>query len=130
MSADGRFSERTPTPDRDAAAKVAGLEASLAAANIRLLDSAALETQLRRELEDARLELARTQAELAHQQQRAKERERVEVARCAALEQPLDTQRDRRIAAEKERRAVIAALGRGARRRLRRETRPHETDAS
>ena len=100
------------------------IEATLAAVNARLVDYAALEAQLRTELDAARMELAVTQADLAHHQQRTKERERSEAARHTELERRLADERARRARAEEERSAIIASLGRRARRRLRRGVAP------
>jgi len=134
MSAKGHDEVSPANPkspgDGQQGARSADNEAAFAAANARLVDYAALETQLRTELDAARMELALTQADLAHQQQRAKERERTDAARYVEFERQLADERARRATAEEERRAVIAFLGRRARRRLRRGVVPTEDDAS
>jgi hypothetical protein len=134
MSAKEQDGVSPPNPmspgDGELVARSAGTETNFAAANARLLDYAALETQLRTELDAARMELVRTQADLAHQQRRTKERERTEAARYAELKRQLADERARRATAEEERRAVIASLGQRARRRLRRGVVPTEDDRS
>ena len=122
MSAKGHDGSSPGDPnspeDGEQAAPPVGNGATFAAVNARLVDYAALETQLRTELDAARMELALTQADLAHQQQRTRERERSDAARYVELERQLADERARRATAEEERRAVIAALGPRARRRL------------
>ncbi len=134
MSAKGQDGVSPPGPTSpcsgELVARSAGNEANFAAVNARLVDYAALEMQLRTELDAVRMELVRTQADLAHQQRRTKERERTEAARYDELERQLADERARRATAEEERRAVITSLGRRARRRLRGGVVPTENDRS
>jgi hypothetical protein len=78
----------------------------------------AAETQLRQELEACRVEAAVASAELAHAQRELAEREEAARRRSGELEDQLAEARRIQREAERERAAVIAALGKRARRHL------------
>jgi chromosome segregation ATPase len=96
----------------------AHLEGELAATREQVAGLDATEAQLRRELERAQVEAATAQTSLAHAQRLADEQTRVLRTRVADLEEERDEVRRARQQAEQERSAVIAALGRRARRRV------------
>jgi septal ring factor EnvC (AmiA/AmiB activator) len=96
----------------------ARLEGELAAVRDQLAASLAAEEQLRQELHASEVEVTRLEGELAHTQRETAERERAVLARVRQLETQLAESRRVQQVAEEERAAVIAALGRRARRRL------------
>jgi chromosome segregation ATPase len=96
----------------------AHLEGELAATREQVAALEAAEAQLRRERERAQVEAATAQESLASAQRLADEQVKGLRARVAELETERDELRRSREQAEQERAAVIAALGRRARRRL------------
>ncbi len=97
---------------------VARLQGELAAVRDQLASALAAEIQLRQEIEACRTEAALAAAELTHAQRVAAERDESARHRVAELDERLDEARRLQGDAEKERAAVIAALGMRARRRL------------
>lgn len=104
---------------------VARLQGELAGVREQLASSVATEAQLRQELETCRTEAAVTATELTHAQRDAAHREELDNRRMAELEERLREARQLLGRAEDERAAVIAALGRRARRRLEQPQSPH-----
>jgi chromosome segregation ATPase len=104
---------------------VARLQGELAGVREQLASSLATEAQLRRELDTCRTEAAVTATELTHTQRDAAQREELDHRRLRELEERLQEARELLGRAEDERAAVIAALGRRARRRLAQPASPH-----
>lgn len=97
---------------------LARTEGELAATREQAAALVANEVQLRVELEAAKAEGVAAQTSLTHAQRLADERAEALQTRVADLSQQLEEARRSRLQAEQERAAVIAALGRRARRRL------------
>lgn len=97
---------------------VARLEGELDATRAQLAAAQATEEQLRVELESAKAEAAVAQAGVGHEQHLAGERIEALRRECDSLRAQLDECRQARDRAEQERAAVIAALGRKARKAL------------
>jgi hypothetical protein len=96
----------------------AHLEGELAATRQHVAALDATEAQLRLELERAQVEAATAQASLAHAQRLAEDQARALRGRVSDLEEERNELRRSLQQAEQERAAVIAALGRRARRRV------------
>ena len=96
----------------------ARLDGQLEAVSAQLAAMTANESQLRVELEAALAQAAAAEAAAAHTQQLARAREEAAAHRIADLEEQLAEARRLQAQAEEERAAVIAALGRRARKRL------------
>jgi DNA repair exonuclease SbcCD ATPase subunit len=102
----------------EARERTARLEGELAALRDQLTTAMATETQLRVELEASRTELTSAQAMVAHAQHLADQQAEASRRLTGRLEAELEEARRLQHDAEHERAAVIAALGRRARRRL------------
>jgi hypothetical protein len=98
--------------------RLAHLEGELEATRQQVAGMSATEAQLRLELERVQVEAATAQTSLSHAQRLADEQTKVLKARVADLEEERAGLRRSRDQAEQERAAVIAALGRRARRRV------------
>jgi chromosome segregation ATPase len=98
--------------------EVARLEGELTATRAQVATLESAEQQLRAETEACKVGEATARAELAQLQRRADEHDEVARKQIAALEEQLAQARRLEEQAESERAAVIAALGRRARRQL------------
>src|SRR5579859_6330042 len=96
--------------------RLAHREGELQATRAQLAALEATEAQLRVELEMARVEAATAQGSLGHLQRQGDEQQKSLRSRIAELEEQRNDAVDARRRAEQERAAVIAALGRRARR--------------
>jgi hypothetical protein len=100
----------------DLRVRLAHREGELQATRAQLAAQEATEAQLRLEIETARVEAATAQDSLSHLQRQGEEQQRVLRSRMGELEEQRDQAVQARRQAEQERAAVIAALGRRARR--------------
>jgi chromosome segregation ATPase len=112
---DDRIAEHVADLERQLARYEGELHATLA----RLASLEATDEQRRVELEAARAGLASAEAHLEHARRSGQSQHQADQRRVKTLEARLADAEDARRTAERERSAVIAALGRGARRRLR-----------
>jgi predicted nucleic acid-binding Zn-ribbon protein len=102
----------------EARQRLANVEGELASVRTQLAMSTAVEAQLRQELVASETEAALAGAELAHARRDLQEQKEIARRRISELEEALSEARRIQQHAEHERAAVIAALGRRARRHL------------